>query len=197
MTRTERTEHITTSKTSSVSIDIEPKSVVHTSPAIFDELANMFVTRYPRARAPTESIAIAASPLIFESEPRLRSSTAQITVTGKTTIISPAISKTVAIDNAPNATCESPSPINEKRFNTNVTPKSDEHRAIRTPTIRAYITNGYRSALISSFIFSYPHDLMLTATAFAFDVIFFSSEKSRSAYIKNVSRVFHRRRNIV
>ena len=38
---------------------------------------------------------------------------------------------------APNATWESPSPINEKRFRTSVTPSSEEHIAISTPTIIA------------------------------------------------------------
>ena len=50
--------------------------------------------------------------------------------------------KTVAIAIAPKATWESPSPINEKRFNTKETPKSDEHKAIKTPTIKAYWTKG-------------------------------------------------------
>ena len=39
---------------------------------------------------------------------------------------------------APKATWERPSPINENRFNTKETPKSDEHKAIKTPTIKAY-----------------------------------------------------------
>ena len=43
---------------------------------------------------------------------------------------------------APNATWESPSPINEKRLSTRVTPSSEEQTAIKTPTISAYRTNG-------------------------------------------------------
>ena len=50
--------------------------------------------------------------------------------------------KTVATAIAPNATCERPSPINEKRFKTSVTPNNEEHKAIKTPTIKAYCTKG-------------------------------------------------------
>ena len=50
--------------------------------------------------------------------------------------------KIVATAIAPKATWESPSPIKEKRFNTSVTPKREEHNAIKTPTINAYRTNG-------------------------------------------------------
>ena len=52
-------------------------------------------------------------------------------------MVSLARSKIVQPDIAPKATCERPSPINEYRFNTSVTPKSEEHNAIRTPTISA------------------------------------------------------------
>ena len=45
--------------------------------------------------------------------------------------------KTVATAIAPKATCERPSPINEKRFKTSVTPNNEEHKAIKTPTIKA------------------------------------------------------------
>ena len=51
--------------------------------------------------------------------------------------------KMVAIDIARNATCESPSPINENLFNTSVTPSSEEQSATNTPTTRAYLTKGY------------------------------------------------------
>ena len=44
---------------------------------------------------------------------------------------------------APNATWDSPSPIKENRFSTNVTPRREEQSAISTPTIKAYHTNGY------------------------------------------------------
>ena len=39
--------------------------------------------------------------------------------------------KTVATAIAPKATCERPSPINEKRFKTSVTPNNEEHKAIK------------------------------------------------------------------
>ena len=45
--------------------------------------------------------------------------------------------KIVATAIAPKATCESPSPINEYRFKTSVTPKREEQSAIKTPTISA------------------------------------------------------------
>jgi hypothetical protein len=38
---------------------------------------------------------------------------------------------------APNATLESPVPMNEYRFNTSVTPSREEQSAISTPTIIA------------------------------------------------------------
>ena len=50
---------------------------------------------------------------------------------------------TAAMAIAPNATCERPSPIYENLFNTRITPRSDEHSAISTPTMSAYLTNGY------------------------------------------------------
>ena len=50
--------------------------------------------------------------------------------------------KTVATAIAPKATCERPSPINDKRFKTSVTPNNEEHKAIKTPTIKAYCTKG-------------------------------------------------------
>ena len=42
-----------------------------------------------------------------------------------------------AIAIAPNATCDRPSPMKEKRLSTSVMPRSDEHSAIRMPTISA------------------------------------------------------------
>ena len=95
------------------------------------------------ASAPTEIMAMAASPLIFVLCPVRRRSTAQITVTGITNSILLLKFSTDAIAMAPNATWESPSPIKEKRLSTSVTPIREEQRAIRIPTIRAYHTNGY------------------------------------------------------
>ena len=75
--------------------------------------------------------------------PVRRSSTALRTVTAITSGISLVSCSTAAMAIAPNATWESPSPMKEKRFSTSVTPSSDEHRAISTPTTNAYRTNGY------------------------------------------------------
>ena len=69
--------------------------------------------------------------------------TAQITVTGKMNIILFVKFKTDATAIAPKATCDNPSPIKENRFSTKVTPSKEEQSAINTPTIRAYLTNGY------------------------------------------------------
>lgn len=45
--------------------------------------------------------------------------------------------RTIDMATAPKATWDNPSPINENRFKTNVTPNNEEHRAINTPTIIA------------------------------------------------------------
>jgi hypothetical protein len=75
--------------------------------------------------------------------PVLRSNIAHTIVTGIMNIFTLAIFNTVAIASAPNATCDKPSPMKENLFNTSVTPRSDEHKEISTPTISAYLTNGY------------------------------------------------------
>lgn len=69
-----------------------------------------------------------------------RSSTAHSAVAGKTTSISAATFKTVAAAIAPKATCESPSPIKDRRRSTSVTPSREEHSAISTPATSAYRT---------------------------------------------------------
>ena len=122
---------------------MEPNSVLHTSPERLDEVEKMFISRYPTASVPTEIMAMAASPLIFVFCPVRRSSTALRTVMAITSGISLVSCSTAAMAIAPNATWESPSPMKEKRFSTSVTPSSDEHRAISTPTTNAYRTNGY------------------------------------------------------
>lgn len=134
---------IHTSTEESVSIEVPPNNVLHTSPDILAEEENVLKSKYPIARAATEISAIAASPFIFVFRPVISSRIALTTVIGKTTIISLDIPSTPDIANAPNATCESPSPINENRFSTSVTPSSDEHSAISSPTSSAYLTNGY------------------------------------------------------
>jgi len=122
---------------------VEPKSVLHTSPDTFADGEKIFIIKYPKASAPTDIIATAASPLIFVFLPVFKSSTALITVTGSTTSILFEILSTEAIAIPPKATCESPSPIKEKRLSTSVTPSREEQSAISTPTISAYLTNGY------------------------------------------------------
>ena len=92
-------------------MDIEPKSVVQTSPATFAEAEKMFIIKYPMASAPAETIAIAASPLIRASFPPQRSKTATIIVTGKMMNMLFVTLRTEAIAKAPNATCERPSPM--------------------------------------------------------------------------------------
>ena len=104
---------------------------------MFADFENTFSIRYPNANAPTEIMAIAASPFIFVFCPVFNNKIADIIVTGKIKIILFVRLNIVDTAIAPKATWESPSPINEKRFNTNVTPRSDEQRAISVPTINA------------------------------------------------------------
>ena len=111
--------------------------MLQTSPERLDEVENRFISRYPMASAPTEIIAMAVSPLIFVFCPVRSSRTAQTTVTPSVSGISSVNFSTAAMDMAPKATWASPSPMNENRFSTRVTPSSEEHRAISTPTIRA------------------------------------------------------------
>ena len=95
------------------------------------------------AIAPTESMARAASPLTPEAAWLcLSSRMAQSTVTGITRSISLVRLRMAAIAMAPKATCERPSPIKEKRFSTKITPRSEEHRAMRIAAIKAYLTKG-------------------------------------------------------
>ena len=118
-------------------MEVEPNSVLHTSPERLDEVEKRFISRYPMASAPTEIMAMAASPLIFVFCPVRRSRTAQTTVTPSVRGISSVSPSTAAIAIAPKATWERPSPMKEKRFSTSVTPRSDEHSAISTPTMSA------------------------------------------------------------
>ena len=122
---------------------------------------------------PTEIMAIAASPWIFLLFPVLRISTALKIVIGRTRNISLVRLNTEAIQIAPNATWESPSPINENLFNTKVTPKREEQREIRTPTIKAYCTNG-----------------KLKYCANVFIIFLFISKKYIFTNMKNVSGIF-------
>jgi hypothetical protein len=133
-------ESIPQTKTSlfvKVKIDAEPNNVEHTSPDTFPETGKRFISMYPKAKAPTEIIAIAASPFTFELLPFFKIRIAVSTVIGRISIILFVKLSTVAMARAPKATCDNPSPMYENLFNTRVTPSSDEHRAINIPTINA------------------------------------------------------------
>ena len=94
------------------------------------------------AMEPTEIIAIAASPCIFLLFPVLSKRIALRIVTGSTRNMSFVKLNTEAIHIAPKATWDSPSPIKENLLSTRVTPRSEEQRDMRTPTINAYWTKG-------------------------------------------------------
>ena len=134
--------HSHTSPLLRVRMDVEPNNVLHTSPERFEDFANKFINKYPKAKAPTEIIAMAASPLIFVFCPVRSSNIAQIMVMGNTNTILSVRFKIEAIAKAPKETWDKPSPIKENRFNTKVTPNKEEQSAIKTPTIKAYCTNG-------------------------------------------------------
>lgn len=102
---------IHTSLLVSVRMEVEPNKVLHTSPVILADVEKIFKMRYPIARDPTESIAMAASPLIFVFCPPLNNKIATTTVIGITRTVSFAKFKMVATAIAPNATWDNPSPI--------------------------------------------------------------------------------------
>ena len=93
-----------TSPLDRVRIEVEPKRVPHTSPETLAEGEKIFISKYPSASAPTESIAIAASPRIFEELPPFKSNIAQITVIGSITTVWFVNLSTAAIAIAPKAT---------------------------------------------------------------------------------------------
>ncbi len=124
-------------------MEVEPKSVVQTSPDTFADDEKIFISMYPRAREETDIRAIAASPFIFRLSLPMRSSMAAPIVTGMVIRLFEVRCRTEPIAIAPNATWERPSPIKEYRLSTRVTPRSEEQSAIRVPTINAYFTKGY------------------------------------------------------
>ena len=89
------------------------------------------------ASEPTEIMAMAASPLIFVFCPVRSSRMALTMVMPRVSGISSVRPNTAATAIAPNATWESPSPMNENRFKTSVTPSREEQSAISTPTASA------------------------------------------------------------
>ena len=142
-TMMERIIHNITFQFESVIMEVLPKSVLHTSPERLEDVLNIFIRRYPSASAPTEIMAMAASPFILAFCPALKITIALITVIGRITyILMEPSPRTAAIAIPPKATCDKPSPINESLLSTSVTPKSEEQSAISTPTIKAFCTNG-------------------------------------------------------
>lgn len=141
ITAIERIMQRFTSAFFNVKMDVEPNSVEQTSPEILADVEKMFIIRYPRASELTEIIASAASPFIFLLPIRIIIATK--VVIGRTTRRLLFTFKIVPIAMAPNATCDRPSPMKLNLFNTRVTPSSEEHNAMSTPTIIAYLTNGY------------------------------------------------------
>lgn len=132
--------HSKTSSFVNVSIEVDPNNVVHTSPDKFAEDEKTFIIKYPKASAPTDSMAMEASPLIFASFPLFNMSTALNIVIGRVTAILLLKFKTPDTHIAPKATWDNPSPIKENLFNTSVIPIKEEQRAIKTPTIKALRT---------------------------------------------------------
>lgn len=133
--------HIYTSESVRVKIDVEPNNVVQTSPAKFAPVANRFNNKYPNASEPTDNKATAESPetfLPFRANNQIAKNTVINNITGNS-----ATPNIPAIPIEQNATLDNPVPINEYCFNTNVTPISEEHNAINTPTTNAYCTNVY------------------------------------------------------
>ena len=114
----------------------------HTSPDTFPDAGNKFISKYPKANAPTDSMAITASPFTLELFPFFSISIAVSTVIGRMIIILLVKLRTVAMARAPKATCDNPSPIYENLLSTSITPSSEEHSAINVPTIKAYLTYG-------------------------------------------------------
>lgn len=64
---------------------------------------------------------------------------------------------TEAIANAPNPTCDSPSPIIEFLLKTKDTPISDAHKEISIPTINAFIIKEYENISIILLMMHSPY----------------------------------------
>ena len=100
------------------------------------------MTIAPIASALLERRAIAASPFILPSELILSRINAATITTGMDTCKGAKFSAE-AIASAPKPTCDNPSPIIEKRFNTRLTPRSAAHSETRSPTTSARRRNPY------------------------------------------------------
>ena len=103
--------------------DITTDSAITTGSAVN---APIYYNDVTEVVVPT-SLAVAANPQGY---------TATI-VSGRTITLLFINLKTLAMAIAPNATCDSPSPINEYRLRTSVTPKSDADNDITTATTKA------------------------------------------------------------
>ena len=134
--------HKQTSDALSVRIEVDPNKVLHTSADIFADFENRFMTRYPAARDDTDMTASIASLGAFVFLFERKSNIAHTIVTGKDKSILLVSFITIATDIAPKATCERLSPTNEYLLRTRVTPRSAEQKAMSTPTMSAYLTNG-------------------------------------------------------
>ena len=95
---------IITSTFVSVSMDVDPNKLVHTSPDTFADDENILTSMYPIASEPTDRIAISASPLILVFSPSLSNMIATIIVIGIVSRVSLARLSTAETDIAPNAT---------------------------------------------------------------------------------------------
>lgn len=97
--------HNHTSAMDNVRMDVEPNSVLHTSPLILEDGGKIFINRYPIASDPVDIIPISASPWMRLFCPVRRMRIAATIVIGNTKYIfcctKPVI---IAIDIAPNAT---------------------------------------------------------------------------------------------
>lgn len=186
ITTTESTTHKKTSVFVKVKIDVEPKSVLQTSPEIFADAENKFTIRYPKANEETEIRAMAASPFILAFWPVLSRRIAAKIVTGRIIIVLFERCRTVATESAPKATWLNPSPIKEKRFKTKVTPSKEEHKAIRTPQIIAYCTNGNEK-----YVFSVEKtSVILIKISFMWHIDFFFNFEKSQKIVQNISKLF-------
>ena len=143
MTIIDKTMHKITSDFVNVRIEVDPNKVVQTSAEILDEPENRFIKIYPNANDVTEKTASVESSLRARPFLLFNKNTVHRRVPGSVIYILFARFKIPAIAKMQNATCDKESPINEKRFKTSVTPNSEEHNAINTPTIKAYCTKEY------------------------------------------------------
>lgn len=78
----DKTMQVITSASVNVNMEVEPNSVVHTSPDKLPDTGKRFMSKYPTAREPTDIIAIAASPFTLAFCPRRNRRTAHNAVTG-------------------------------------------------------------------------------------------------------------------